>query len=394
LRHVALACLVALISVATSGCKGCSDPPRPGVPDVEPSSSGDAAATPADTARPEDAWRRVSPEGAGFSVEFPGEPEHVTQTVTSGSGVEANLEQYKIVEELTGRMMMVSYNPLVGQLVDFGDTDSALKSLVEDQKGGPRRKLISERALEQDGYKGYELVMTSEDFGSTKMRVTWRVFIVGYRLYQVLATANDAGAEAQAERFLSSFRFTEAAKGPGAAAEKKDLWRKHDAADGTFRATLPAAPDVKVAPTETPWGEREVRTLTTLSAFPPALYTVAVIPLETAEQELSLAKSLGAWEEFTLKGRGEVALTLVRRQAVVIAGHTARVLEVTARRESGEVTARFMGLPFGDRFYELGFLPLDEGAGSTEASRFFDGFVPGLVPRNEAAGGEDGGAPE
>ncbi|TNF26943.1 MAG: hypothetical protein EP329_20360 [Deltaproteobacteria bacterium] len=387
MRHVALACLVALLALGGAGCKGGSDPPRVGGSDVTQApvdTAAQAAAPDADSAVKVATWRRVAPAGAGFSVEFPGAPEHETETVTSAAGVEAALDQYTVVDELTGRMVMVSYNPLVGQLVDFGDPDAALASLVADQKAGPRREVLSERAVVQDGYKGHELVMTSEDFGTTRMRVTWRVFIVGYRLYQLLATADDEAGQARVDRFLGSFRFTDAAAGPEAEAAKKDLWRSHDATDGSFRAALPGAPTVEVVPLETAWGRREARTLTTLSAFPPAIYTIAVIPLEQAERERPLPKLLAAWEAFTLRGRGDVTLDLRQRAAVVVAGHTARVLEVTARRADGEVAARFMGLPYGDRFYELGFLPLDARAGSTEASRFFDGFA----PRPAAAGAE------
>ena len=377
MRQLAIVCLSALVGVGAAGCRGCSDAPR-GRADIALSDPADAAPAPEppDTAPAADAWHKVAPDGAGFTAEFPEPPEHLVQTLSSATGIEAELNQYKLAEELTGRMMMVSYNPLVGQLVDFGDPDAALARLVADQKSGPRRTLVSERALTLDGHKGHELIMISEDLGNDKMRITWGVFIVGYRLYQLMATANDDASQARADRFLDAFRFTPDAAGPQADAAKRDLWQKHESEAGDFTVTLPAKPELEVTAAETPWGRREVRRLTVLSAFPPALYTLTVIPLAPSEQKLSLTESLGAWEALTLKGRGDVTLALKQRAAVVIAGHTARVLEVTATRPDGDVSARFLGLPFGDRFFELGFLPLDARAGALEASRFFDGFTP------------------
>jgi hypothetical protein len=322
----------------------------------------------------------VAPEGAGFSAEFPEAPEHVVQTLSSATGIEAELNQYKVAEELTGRMMIVSYNPLVGQLAGLGDPDAALARMVADQKSGPRRTLVSERALTRDGHKGHELVMISADLGNDKMRITWRVFIVGYRLYQLMATANDDASQARVDRFLGAFRFTPDAAGPQVDAANRDLWQKYESEAGDFTATLPAKPKREATAAETPWGRREVRRLTASSAFPPAEYTVTVVPLAPRERKLSLTESLGAWEAFTLRGRGDVTFTLKQRAAVVIAGHTARVLEVTATRPDGDVNARLLGLPFGDRFFELASLPLDARAGSLDASRFFDGFTPGAPP--------------
>ena len=307
-------------------------------------------------------------------MSFPGEPVDEVQRVTSAGGVEVDLRQLRLAEELSAKMLMVTDNALVGPLADAAPAD-ALAELVRGQRQGPRRTLVSERALERDGFPGHELVMRSEDLGSDKVEITWRVFIARGRLYQLMATASDEASRARVARFLESFRFTALpAGGPAAGAGGRDAWAAHAAAEGDFEAAWPTAPTRKAEARESAWGRRGVVAYEAVGAFPPALYTVVVVPLAPDERGRPLSELLGAWEALTLRGGGGGPLTLEERGAVPLAGRTARALRVSARHGEGSVTARYLGLVYDDRFYELGFLPLDERAGAVEAARFFGGF--------------------
>lgn len=379
-----LACLGGAATLAA--CADCSDRDVPtiGLPGVAADTSprapeptppiGDDASPPPSEEDVEDAWIELAPEGAGFTVETPVALDHEIEVVTTPTGVAAEVHQYTTSGERSAERLAVVVSPLFLRAPDARDARSALEQLASVESGAGGRALAA-RDLLLDGFPGKELVTElDEDAGGGV--ATWRIYVAGRRLFQVVAIANNDAQAERAERFVGSFRLTpDAAEGAEDPSLPRDLWRPFTSPEGDFTVQLPVNSALRREAASTPWGRREVGTLSAVGAGPGAVYTVVVTPLTEAEAASSVGALLEAWQAHVLTAQAK-PLELERRLTVSVGGRSGRVLEVKSTQPDHDASARYLGVAIGERFYELGFMPLDDAAGPREASRFFDSFRP------------------
>ena len=145
----------------------------------------------------------VSPEGR-FSVLFPGPVREQLKTQASKAGpVEVHL--FNSDTETMG--FLVSYS-------DHGaEVSKALKpkdqlAAARDSVVGKAGKVIAQREVQQQGNPGLEFKFQQDGLVATE-----RAFLVGRRLYQVMALGPPGGSHDRAAQiFLDSFKLAKQAK--------------------------------------------------------------------------------------------------------------------------------------------------------------------------------------
>lgn len=154
---------------------------------------GVIAASVAEPAFAQRAWRTHKDAKYGYRVEFPGVPS-VSQDTTPG-GVVMNVA--RLEAGTTGAFLVVSVS---------GDLDprTALDNATAGALAVASNKLISKADLTIDGAPARDLVMRSTDTGVT---TTVRFVVQGSNLHQVMAVAAADVALEGSDRFINSFRL-------------------------------------------------------------------------------------------------------------------------------------------------------------------------------------------
>jgi hypothetical protein len=139
-------------------------------------------------------WKRYHYDSDGFSVEFPAEPTATPNDNKSGTRYFVGIENDNL-----------AYFAEVAQL--SADLTKAPQQIFEDYaKGsakGTKSEIKSQKAISLRGYPGSEFVLESDT-----LFLHFRLFLVGKKLYQVLAVASkDRVASSEWSRFLDSFEL-------------------------------------------------------------------------------------------------------------------------------------------------------------------------------------------
>jgi hypothetical protein len=151
------------------------------------------AASVAEPAFAQRAWRTHKDVKYGYRVEFPGVPS-VSQDTTPG-GVVMNVA--RLEAGTTGAFLVVSVS---GDL----DPKTALDNATAGALAVASNRLISKADLTVDGAPARDLVMRSTDTGVT---TTVRFVVQGSNLHQVMAVAAADVALEGSDRFINSFRL-------------------------------------------------------------------------------------------------------------------------------------------------------------------------------------------
>ncbi|MHC4250828.1 MAG: hypothetical protein ACYS9X_17010, partial [Planctomycetota bacterium] len=149
-------------------------------------------------------WKRHKSREAGFSADFPGEPEHSTE---EDEGV---THTYSATQPGTNIAYSVVYDDL-GEAPSEADRKAILKGVAESLAEMTENK----KDVRVSGHPGMEVLLKFEEDG-VPLACQNRVCIVGSRLFQVMVTSPaDEEQLAEVDRFLSSFRLlSEAAPEP------------------------------------------------------------------------------------------------------------------------------------------------------------------------------------
>ena len=139
-------------------------------------------------------WITLAPEGAGFSVLFPG---NANETVDKKNSF--TLHSFNVT---VGRATYVaSYSDYLPGKLDpatalTANRDKFLKSL--------QATLVSNREITMDGHTGIEF--TSE---TPAANVKSQLFLIGNRMYQIVTFVfRDVDETTNVNRFFDSFKFT------------------------------------------------------------------------------------------------------------------------------------------------------------------------------------------
>lgn len=143
-------------------------------------------------------WITLAPEGAGFSVLFPGDANETVDKKTSFT-----LHSFNIT---AGRATYIaSYSDYVpGKL----KAATALTANRDKFNKSLQATLVSSREITIDGHSGIEF--TSE---TPAANVKSQMFLIGNRMYQTVAFVfRDVDETRNVNRFFDSFKFTAAPK--------------------------------------------------------------------------------------------------------------------------------------------------------------------------------------
>jgi hypothetical protein len=201
--------LVALALIwLLGGCGGTPEPDAPPPPTQRPTDTPAPTATRRPTAASGAAWQEFTSEAGGFAILMPSEPVEQTQPASTPDSSENHMFMARHGETAA---FAVAYTDLpedvasvepeaIQDILDLG-RDGALASM-----GGT---LLAEEVISLEGFPGrhIEFGLPEERFPGGGQGVL-RVYLVGWRAYQVLAlAAKDQLAAEDVDRFLSSFRL-------------------------------------------------------------------------------------------------------------------------------------------------------------------------------------------
>jgi len=145
-----------------------------------------------------------SPAGGGFSVQMPRTPE----------------DQSKVLETPIGSIKLNLFLCTYGKWVYMasyadhdklaGDVEEILDGAREGALKNGNNKLISEESISLEGNPGRDFRMEAPD----GMRIRVKIILAGTRLYQVgVVTPKNDSYSPKVEKYLASFRLTQAGKG-------------------------------------------------------------------------------------------------------------------------------------------------------------------------------------
>lgn len=151
-------------------------------------------------------WKDFKSEAGKFSVQLPGVPEEKTQPVNVAKLGNVNMFTYTL--EQSDGAYMAAYNDYPAGLFAQVSTDKVLDGArdgaVGNMQGG---KLISEQKIAIGNYPGRDIVAEGAQ-GNMTFVVKARVYLVNYRLYQVMAIMpKDKSSSIDAAKFLDSFKL-------------------------------------------------------------------------------------------------------------------------------------------------------------------------------------------
>jgi hypothetical protein len=159
--------------------------------------------------KPSREWKSLSDSQGKFTVEMPGTPEKASHDMPIKSGT-MTFNSYIVDMPEKAKFFMVCY-------VDYppGTSDGSVASAhdVMDKyvAGGARKKnlkLEKKSQITLGNHPGQEYLFDEPKYGD---KSSWRVYLVGNRLYQLVASWSPKGEEpsADAQRFLKSFQLAD-----------------------------------------------------------------------------------------------------------------------------------------------------------------------------------------
>jgi hypothetical protein len=147
-------------------------------------------------------WTEFRSNEGGFSVLMPGEPTPNKVTVNTASGVK-EADMFTLNEGELNEYI-IAYSKYSGPDSRSRSTDKLFDNIRDGLLLVQQGKLLSEGAINLDGYNGREIAVERADGVITRARF----YVVGNRFYQISARAktNERAPEAM-KRFLDSFRL-------------------------------------------------------------------------------------------------------------------------------------------------------------------------------------------
>lgn len=163
-----------------------------------------ALALPAIAAAQAQDWKEFNSNECRCSALFPGTPQSKTQGMQTKVGT---LEAKMFMLEMPSAFYAMAYVDYPKDAVAKGAPDELLNGARDGAVGNVKGKLVSETKITMNGAPGRELRIEAPG----DLNLTARIYLVNQRLYQVLVVAPKAKeGEAEAKKFLDSFKFTKA----------------------------------------------------------------------------------------------------------------------------------------------------------------------------------------
>lgn len=142
-------------------------------------------------------WQKFSSDEGRFTVLLPGTPSEESQTDKTEDGIPYQEHYFSVTQP--NAVYFVTYSDIAGEEVNQVDPDAVLKAATEGllSDGG---KLVSNHEISLSGYPGREIQYRDSqgNLGNT------RIFLVGGRLYQLVAIASNSD---DIQMFFNSFEL-------------------------------------------------------------------------------------------------------------------------------------------------------------------------------------------
>lgn len=147
------------------------------------------------------AWSAFTKKDANFTVMLPGTPTEATSTEDTAAG---RISLYHASVIATNKAYVVSYNDLP-KATWKGDTKKMLEGARDGAAGRVGGKIVADRTIKLGGkYPGREFKVVVAE----KMELTYRVWLVKHRLYQVgMSCLIEGCTNAEVKDYLDSFKL-------------------------------------------------------------------------------------------------------------------------------------------------------------------------------------------
>ncbi len=158
------------------------------------------------------AWQTFAPEGAGFSISLPGQPEDSTRNLRETGQLSAQLRSYGLsVGNLRFEISRTGQLPeqlfMQPDAADkfFAGASQGITAALAQKNQAVKFNLVSEQAISLEGYEGREY-----EFESEGQRSVARIFLVDRAIYAlgVIGSKSEMTPET-VRRFLDSFALTQ-----------------------------------------------------------------------------------------------------------------------------------------------------------------------------------------
>jgi hypothetical protein len=148
----------------------------------------------------------LNPKGGKFSVALPDKPTEKTNKLKTDTG---EVEVHMFLLDLKDRVYLVSYNDYPADSVGT-KVESVLDGVVEGNAKAIKGKVVSSERI-KFGKKEYPGRDIRIEFGGEKKNIyRARVYLVGDRLYQVVALGPDEFTKSkEVDEYFKSFAITE-----------------------------------------------------------------------------------------------------------------------------------------------------------------------------------------
>ncbi len=146
-------------------------------------------------------WITVEPDGGGFSVEMPGQPQKMKKEIPSEAG---NITLHFFIYEEKEGGYIVTYNDYPESVVQTLDLDSLYNNAARTALKSAKGTLMSKDTIRYQGFRGVELKYTVP--GNVVVRS--RYFLVNNRLFQIMLLGSEENVyNSFGEWFFNSFKI-------------------------------------------------------------------------------------------------------------------------------------------------------------------------------------------
>ncbi len=148
----------------------------------------------------QDAWKEYSSKEDSMAYSMPADPTPDTQTQDSAIG-KITIKSYILEQSNCALMVMVTV--YTDQVLQQATPAKVLATVRDGAMGHINGKVVSEKQIAIDGNPGIAF-----DFDSAQYHGTYRIYLVGKRLYQLQSMAAvGTPVLAGTDRFMNSFRL-------------------------------------------------------------------------------------------------------------------------------------------------------------------------------------------
>jgi hypothetical protein len=149
-------------------------------------------------------WSNLDSVEGGFSVSMPSKPQLSTRDVDTAVG---KLPLHTFNSASTVAELMISYADYPSEPSDAAEYEKVLDGMRKGLLKGLETNLLIETKITLQGHPGREW-RAIKMAGDVEVVFNWKVYLVGRRLYQMVAATRKADAESpDVQRFFNSFRI-------------------------------------------------------------------------------------------------------------------------------------------------------------------------------------------